>query len=700
MSRKKRKTLWVVVLMFVISSFLTAVSYAAEYPRRVINVVYDDSGSMIETGGQKVDTWCQAKYAMEVFAALLGENDELNIYVMSDFEGSQSMGPRLVLNGSQGQSANVSQIHQMVTKAGNTPFNTVKKAYADLSGADADEKWLVVLTDGEFQGIEDIDGFFRQKSSDIQVMYLGMGPNAQGISEDQAAGIYYEKAETSKGILNKITGICTRIFNSDRLEVNTAAKTLTFDVPMEELVVFAQGANAQIQTIEREDGKVYEASSVPVTVQYSEQAATNYEDFLIDRNLKGSLLTFKDDFPEGTYTLNVSGADTIEVYYKPNVEVMAYLKDANGTDVKDVHSLKTGDYTVSFGLVKRGTSQPVKESKLLGDVTYDAVILNNGQGQENTYTSGDQVHIEEGTLTIDVTAHYLEYHSVSTHLDFSIYRDKTIQLTIVDEPVYEITKDGLDVKTPITMKAMIDGKTPTEEEWSQMNVPQIQIKDENGTYGPIRVEKSKTTGVYELYPSLAETELDSNLYGDCPFDATYEERHGEETWSGETDGTIKIADQRTWLERNLKKLIRYGLIGLLILFILGYIPPFKKYLPKKLNRRPSIDAVPNLPGIHPMTGKGQYTKEFLTTIIPYKAEKGMIKFVPPGVSGVPAMKVKAAGGSGMWIMNMKSYAGKDHITFNGSPVPEQAAKPMRISAGSMISVETKEMTYTCIPSNK
>ena len=37
-------------------------------PTRVIHLVYDDSGSMYETGNKDVDTWCQAKYAMEVFA--------------------------------------------------------------------------------------------------------------------------------------------------------------------------------------------------------------------------------------------------------------------------------------------------------------------------------------------------------------------------------------------------------------------------------------------------------------------------------------------------------------------------------------------------------------------------------------------------------------------------------------------------------
>lgn len=181
--RKSRCRAVVLCLLAVLMVLLTGFSSLAEetLPSRVIHVVYDDSGSMIETGGQKVDTWCQAKYAMEVFAALLGEKDTLNIYAMSDYEGTQLPGPRLMLQGSDGQSANVAKVHGMLTKAGNTPFQAVQKAYADLTAAETDEKWLVVLTDGEFQGMDDIDGFFHQKASDVRVMFLGMGPKAQGI---------------------------------------------------------------------------------------------------------------------------------------------------------------------------------------------------------------------------------------------------------------------------------------------------------------------------------------------------------------------------------------------------------------------------------------------------------------------------------------------------------------------------------------
>lgn len=697
--RKLIGVFWMLMLAFVLQAFPVASASGSTLPSRIINVVYDDSGSMISVDDQLVDTWCQAKYAMEVFAAMLGETDTMNIYVMSDFDhGRTDSFPKLVLEGGAGQSANVSKIHGMVTPAGNTPFAAVRKAYADLAAAAADEKWLVVLTDGEFQGVDDINAFFGQKSDDVNIMFLGMGPNAAEITENEARGIFFEKAATSDQILSKITGICTRIFNNNRLDVSVSAKQVTFDVPMAELVVFAQGANVSIHGILSDSGKEYPSSTVPVTVQYSDKAATNYKDFIVSKNLKGSIATFKDDFAAGSYTVDVTGADTIEVYYKPNVEIAAYLTDENGQEVTSMENLEAGEYTITFGFVKAGTTERVNESALLGDVSYSATVVNNDVPHENSYTSGDKIYIEEGSLQIDATAHYLEYNSVSTHLDYSIYEDKQITLSIEENPTYSVTAEGMDTGTPIRVKVTLDGQELTDEQWAEMDLLTVRTTGEEVPgYGAFTVVKSDTTGIYEIYPSLDSDSLRPAVYKSCPLSISYEKQHGSATWSGATEETLHVEDTRSWLERNLQLIIKGAAIALLALLILGYLPPLKKYLPKRLKKRPSIDCSPNRPGVHQMTANGRFTKRFSTTLIPYKAEEGSIKFVPPGVTGVPVMQIKAAGGSAMLITNTKAYMGKDYITFNGSPVEEGKVKPIRINAGAMLSVNTREMTYTCIP---
>ena len=103
-------------------------SATANIPTRVINVVYDDSGSMYSG----TDTWCRAKYSMEVFSAMLGETDKMNVYYMSDYIGSTSAPPRITLDGADGADINVAKLHNEKTFADSTPFNAVRKAYADL----------------------------------------------------------------------------------------------------------------------------------------------------------------------------------------------------------------------------------------------------------------------------------------------------------------------------------------------------------------------------------------------------------------------------------------------------------------------------------------------------------------------------------------------------------------------------------------
>jgi len=706
--RRTRKTIFSAITLALIVSSIPAYALENAAPSRTINVVYDDSGSMIRSNGQYVDTWCQAKYAMEVFGAMLGEADTMNIYYMSDFDSGTGAGPLLTLHGSDGAQTNVAKIHDTVSEASNTPFNAVRKAYSDLTKAVSDEKWLIVLTDGAFEdgrmSQAEIDSFFAAKSQDVSVMFLGMGPDAGEITANEPNLIFYEKAQTNNEILRKITGMCTRIFNSNRLEVN-ASKTISFDVPMGELVVFAQGENVSIDGIDGPSGKTYKTSTLPVNVQYSEVASLNNKgwynpaQYKISRELKGQIATFRDDFDSGDYRLEISGANTIEVYYKPNVEIAAYLTNADGEEVTSFADLKAGDYTIDFGFVKAGTSERVNQSTLLGDVSYSAVVYNNGIQHDRTYSSGDTIHIEEGPLEIDAMALYLQYNSVSTHLDYSIYDDKALTFSEIHNPTYEISKEGIDASQPIVIKTLFEGREVTPEQWREMGVPVVVADEGEGfaKYGDFVVEKSETPGIYNLYPSLASRLMSSDVYENYCYSLSYENKHGESTWSGGLSGNVAVNDTRTWLERFAQLIIKWCIIAAIVLLIVGYIPPFKKYLPKKLKSRPNIDCSPKGAGGKPMIAKGKYTKKTITTLIPYKAQEGSIKISPPGLAGIPVMQVKAAGGNMMYLMNTKSYAGKTDITFNGIEIAEGTTKPMHLGAGSMIIIETPVMTYTCIP---
>lgn len=678
-------------------------SAAAGVPDRLIHVVYDDSGSMYTTGRTPVDTldtWSQAKYSMEVFAAMLGESDRMNIYYMSDYESGTAAAPRLQLDGKDGAESNVRQVHEEKTVAGNTPFNAVIKAYTDLNAASAKEKWLIILTDGEFQGVdgqEGVDAYLARKSGDVSVIYLGMGANASGITNRPNNGIYYMEAQTSRQILQNVTDICTRIFKSHKLEVNVSAKTVTFDVPMGELTVFAQGANVSIEGIRREDGSLVRGSRQPVEVKYSECDATNHHNQPV-KDLMGKIAVFQDDFPAGKYTLEVSGAETIEIYYKTNIEVAAYLVDSGGNEIEDLTDLAAGDYTIRFSFVKTGTNERVAESKLLGNVSYEAVVTNNGETHGKLYGDGDQISIEEGTLQIDVTATYLDHYSVTTSLSYNIFKDKEITFYLLRDPEYTVVSQGLEREETIRIGVRIDGQEPTAEQWAAFEAPQLRLLPDGRDFrlelGELR--KTDEIGVLETGPVFPGGKPSTGTYRDVEYELSYEQQQGSETWQGGMTGTVKLRDSRSWWERNWDLFVKLIIAGAILVFLAGYLPLFKHYLPKSLKRKPYIKCIPSEPGEKRKERPGVYEKNLLSTVIPYVAQKGTIKYVPKGVTGCPPMAVKAVKRRRMVLTNLKAFIGKDYITFDGESIKKEQKK---FETGASVSIRTVRgtWTYVCSP---
>ena len=704
MKKKVFSFISLLISVILIWPFFSFDSHAVENaPDRVINVVYDDSGSMITNGKEPVDTWCQAKYSMEVFAALLGKNDTMNVYVMSDYDGGELADrPRLTLKGSDGAERNVSAVHDMLTFAGNTPFDAVRKAYDDLNVTSADEKWLVVLTDGEFEdgaftGAQ-VEDFFSRKAEDINVMFLSMGADAATISANEAEHLYFEKAATNDQILTKITGISTRIFNSNKLEVDASNGKFTFDIPMSEFVVFAQGEGVKINGING-NGQSISYDKTPVSVRYSEQASAHtdrYLNFVVDRELVGSVATFTGDFMPGDYTVDSANAKTIEVYYKPNVEIMLYLTDENGEETPYVDGVRAGEYKLNFGFVKAGTSDPVEESKLLGDIKYAANVSFNGNDTGKEYKPGDKLTIEEGSYVIDAYADYLKYNSVSTQISFDVFRDKELIMKKTEDPQYHLDQTGfLDADQHITYEVSLEGAALSAEDWARFENPTVVQTTHSDKRVELYTEKADTPGVFYIYPKLAEEKPTIGDYNSIDYKVTISSVKDKSNWVGTAEDTCVISDQRNWFWRHIDKVIKLIVTGAVLLFILGYVPGFKKYLPKKLKRNPLISCESNV-GVHrEWEVKGKFTKKTMSTLIPYKAETGVIKYLPRGVTGAPALKVKAIGGNKMELSNTKEFVDRENITFNGLPVTN-AKKKLSLTAGARVRFDTKEASYTCL----
>ena len=673
-------------------------SYTDAKKTRVINLVYDDSGSMIKVDDIFVDTWCQAKYAMEVFAAMLDTKDTLNVYVLSDFSKGTNSPPKIIMRGDEPAESRVAKIHNMITTASNTPYSSVEKAYSDIKTAIADEKWLVVLTDGEFDNMTSaqVDAKFSQyvAESKIKIMFLSMGATAAQITDNQGKGIYSEKAQTNDEIISKITGICNRLFERNSLIFSdTVTKQFTFDVPMQELMVFAQGENAKVTAIKGDNNKYKSISEV--NVKYSETSATNYANnpnVIIARGLTGVVATFSS-IPAGSYQLEVSGATTVEIYYKPDMTIG--IKLFKGTEeVTSSEKLVGGDYRIEFGFVNdRGE---FFESSLLGKVVYNATITNNGTVVKSNCKPGDTVTLEQGDATINVEAKFLDYNTVSAALTYKILKPPKPLDIITTLPTQKYVVSKLDDMTEgILATIKQEGNLLTKEQWDKMELP-IITSTANLDFV---VEKGKDVSTFVIFLKLKDGNKYQTSSGEIKIDIASEMLYDEQLSTGKTSMTINIKDDISPLDRLMDWLLKYGLrvliCLLIIIFILGYVKPFKKYFSKRLKKKPEVTATSR--GAIPRENKneGKFTKDLMSTLIPYKAETGTIRFVPPGVSDFPNLKVRAAKDNGMLILNTKAFAGNPNFVIKGSSIPVGVKKLERITSNTGIVASTNRFIYTC-----
>lgn len=588
------------------------------------------------------------------------------------------------------------------------PFDSVKKAYADLKKVTSDERWLVVLTDGEFNGTSNsrVENYFNECVSDkkTRVMMLSMGPNAAVINPNPNKHIYFEKAENTTDILSKLTKICNRIFQSNALPIGESNK-ISFNVPMSQLVVFAQGKSVKIEGITTSDGKTVKASS-NVHVQHS-QTATIDKNYPVNKvvvadNLNGYVATYNTDFEAGTYKVNVSGADNIQVYYKPNVSIAAYLFNDDNEEVTAKDNLIAGTYRLEFGFINGTNGEKVTDTSLLGNIVYQSAIVNtttNGEKIETEAKSGDMVTIKEGTLDIAVTAQFLEYNTVQANLNYQVYCSNDLIFTFKDRPTYTLNTDGFtNPDDPLILNVKIDSGEGivdlTAEQWELLGVPKITTTADLGEF---KIEKTETIGEYKVYPTLKDNDPMKTAGGIVPVRVEGNFKQGLSSAQGKLDDSFQINNTITFMERATKWLkenwLQLTIWILLLLLILGYIPPFKKYLPRKLKKRPIIECSAEKIGVKDKEVHGKFQRKMLTTLIPYKAETGFVVFSPSPYK--KTAQLRAAGGNGIYVTNMKMFAGKEEISFNGMSIDAGRVKPYRISSGSTIALRTAEYTYTC-----
>lgn len=503
---------------------------------RIINVVYDDSGSMVRTDGVYIKRWSQAKYAVEVFTAMMGNSDVMNIYPMS-----KSGGVGLTVQGSDKNRVN--KIHDMNARYSNTPFSTVTSAAEDLQNdSSGKEKWLVIITDGAFDdGATPVDTVYEKineyNSKGIKVVYLAIGENATVLNGDPLKGFYAEKAADGSDVLDKVMKIANQIFThmivpQNRITANGNMAQLDVDIPVDKIMIFAQGDNVSIGDVKL-NGTSLQATEVE-NVKYSDVLPENYSEAEVDTTLKGVIATYEasgQPFESGKYEVEVSGAQNIEYYYSPGVEVNCNLL-MEGTTVSQDAELYAGNYEVEMDFIDPTTGNTI-ESELLSDAEFALSVENNGSTQTVNGTKGS-VQLTEGEVLLYAEANLPDEVTLVNEKTFKVLPEAKILKLEMSGFDSSYTADRLAEGTVSILLKITDAETGgllSQEEWENTVV---SLDDSGGVQWDVKPGSDISTWV------LTPKSQDGSIAGIST---------GDLTWL--VSASYQIGDQYAYGSENL-----------------------------------------------------------------------------------------------------------------------------------------------------
>ncbi len=422
---KKTVSILIAMIMFSVS-VLTAFTSSAETifstnqigneRKKVINVVYDDSGSMVNGDESDVSvesayvpTWAQAKYSLEVFAAMLNTEDELNVFCMSD---SGAISKTIV--GSD-KEAGVKDIHEHF-KTGDysvmTPFQTLENAYEYLSDEKYEdyEKWLIILTDGAFtvsdssaDKVSDskVSAALSQYGSSLdgRMIYIPIGGSAV---EYNANSFTQLKAASGAELLEQVKAASEIVYyQRDKRELTDSSVNL--GVSMKKIIVFAQGAGVEIESISK--GNITDS----ISVKYTEaQNGVNFDNSSGKKTFAGSESKIKTDTSlQGVVATIEPNGDCIEpgqlnitfgeakpksytIYYEPAVKAY-YSLEKDGIEYLSSEmetasgSLNPGTYKLTAYIADafqkdETTGKPldVSDAAEIQDIAFDVTLSGSG----------------------------------------------------------------------------------------------------------------------------------------------------------------------------------------------------------------------------------------------------------------------------------------------------------------------------------
>lgn len=401
------------------------------YTKKVVSVLFDNSGSMLDLDKRNH----YAKYALQMLMSLLNEEDTLIITPMNTDKGlavsSTSHGFEVNLkSGDRNAEINRVMNSTFLSKNpnGGTPGASVGVAVDQLEerglkdrehlGQSAEdlEHWLVVLTDGAFTGHSDhrIVDLFESHIADfpsMRTIFLGIGSEdaikaagyLQPLTQKYMLSAY--SASSSTEIVQEMQQIANQLsgrYALDNTLFSISGSTVTVDLSGTELAfknvsVIAQNSGAKLT------GATYNGS--PVTV--SDPCVITIDSVTGMKSGYTGVINGSPYLQGGKLVLEFNGtldANSVTVLAEPALSIQPYFEHYNGsawerTTMQYINAnLSSGDkIRIGYEVYEQATNKPIDLSKIFGKTEEQVTYAGN------SYSIGQDIPLVVGNNEIGIT---------------------------------------------------------------------------------------------------------------------------------------------------------------------------------------------------------------------------------------------------------------------------------------------------------